>query len=105
MQLLAAIKAATQGEDQGQATPDNTEKSRKSQRIETIPELFDMAVSEGRSGNKAYSIYRAVSEGERNLLAEKIGDNLAGYKHGVDESAVRHILSEHGDPEKDVAAC
>jgi hypothetical protein len=63
----------------------------------SVDNLITTATQQGRSGNDAYSDYREVNKGEADALNAILKKDVSGYKHSMDESAIRHILKEHGE--------
>ena len=64
-----------------------------------IVKLVTTAIEPGRSGNENWTTYRKVEAPEAEALKEVTGTDFTGFQHHVDESAVRHVLKEHGDPQ------
>lgn len=61
------------------------------------------AATEYRDGNDAFAVYRPVDRAESDSIKSATGIDVAGYQHGIDESAVRHALNEHGDEAKEAS--
>jgi hypothetical protein len=60
--------------------------------------LVGIAVSR-KSGNKEFAELGNVSNDLVEKIKKETGVDVAGYTHSLDESAVRHIIKEHGDDE------
>ncbi len=70
-------------------------------RAPDLAALVDTATQQGRSGNKAFATYRKIEGEEAQRLGNVLGANVEGFEHGADESAIRHVLKEHGDSAKE----
>ena len=69
-----------------------------------LANLVAAATRPNAQGNRAYAVYRAVDDGEAQTLSQLVGVDLRGFAHGIDESAVRHILNRHGTEKAAVEA-
>ncbi len=62
-----------------------------------IPDLYDYAISTP-SNQKVEIKYATVGSDEAARLKEVTGFDLSGYQHSIDNFAIRHIDSQHGNP-------
>ena len=94
---FVAVRKVT--EAQAIKQPSNTqatETKSKSEKI-GIDELIAVATEQGRGGNQAFNVYRKVDQKEAGALNAILKNDVTDYEHSIDESAIRHILSQHGD--------
>jgi hypothetical protein len=60
--------------------------------------LVHLALSRSdRDGNKLFAEIAPVSQSVADQVAAVIGEDVSGWVHGIDESAIRHIIKRHGD--------
>lgn len=60
--------------------------------------LVHLALSRSdRDGNKLFAEIAPVSQTVADQVAAVIGEDVSGWVHGIDESAIRHIIKRHGD--------
>jgi len=62
-----------------------------------IPELYDYAISTPIN-QKVEIKYATIGSDEAARLREVTGFDLSGYQHSIDNLAIRHIDSQHGNP-------
>lgn len=65
---------------------------------EELARFYDEAMG---SDKELFLDYSEVSPDEAARILAKTGVDVAGYKRTLDSSAVKHILKEHGDAEKE----
>lgn len=69
---------------------------------EKLRNLFRVAVSR-KDGNKNFADIGPVSDEVAKRIHQATGFDVAGYTHSIDESAIRHIVKEHGDAKTEEA--
>ncbi|MGE9266507.1 MAG: phage portal protein family protein [Verrucomicrobiales bacterium] len=45
--------------------------------------------------------YAEVSAEQAQMILAKTGVDVSGYRHAIDQSAIRHLIRSHGDPKKE----
>ena len=79
------------------ATAPKTKKEARAKRAASkIRDLFKLALA-NKSGNKNFADIGKVSDSVAAKIASASGLDVSGYMHSIDESAIRHIIKEHGD--------
>lgn len=81
------------------AKRDETESKTMKQKILN---LFQVAMSR-KDGNKAFENLTAVTPEVSAMIKAKAGLDVSGYVHSIDESAIRHMIKNHGDEKTEAA--
>ncbi|RYY79942.1 MAG: DUF1073 domain-containing protein [Moraxellaceae bacterium] len=61
-----------------------------------LTDIFDIATSRA-DGNKSFANIAPVSPEVTQKISAEVGVDVTGWVHGIDESAIRHILKKHGN--------
>jgi hypothetical protein len=88
-------------EPEGEA-PTRREQTRDPSRAASIRALVDHALTPGTGERKRFVQYGAINPEQAARLKADTGLDLEGYRRNLDNSAVRHVWQQHGDPQAEI---